>query len=177
MATPTCFNNLDIGKEYICPKSTKAKAARQNPSPSQWFSAQSAKLNKTCYGAYGQQLGRNPACNRQSGGAPVVIPEIYAPPQFTYTTTGDLVKGNLCQVGGGNGSGDTASCVKTSPNTYSEDPADSPGYALQLDSPFVGGRPVSASHNNTTPRKVAPKRHNLNRGFECRQPYWQKKCM
>jgi len=153
----TCFGNINIGREYICPN-MGSKQQIQAPELGSWFATQSARKNTTCHAPL-PQLGKNILCQKpmQTGGGNKTeygckaLTKIVDLSKQHYTASGELVK-NTGQF-------------------------DSPGYVIDVEE-NIANRPVILSHNNTIPaKKKKTKKHNADRKFGCKQPIWERHCI
>lgn len=174
----SCFGNLDVGREYKCPKTgKKAKIVEQELNP--WFASRATGRKTNCHGARGL-LGQNPACHR--------------PKKMEYTADGRFVRNSCkrCQSGGGTSDGyprDTCGCRVSSQcgyvkfnslRQYGNLSAEVPGVYFDLTKPHVGNRPVIGEYDNNLkiPNTLLKGTvQNLDRQFDCQQPFWCKPCM
>lgn len=164
-----CFGNLDVGREYVCPNVGPSQPIEEQVL-SPWLAARNGLA--TCHGV-SPQLGKTVQCG---GAMPAKVKGLlnFDPTQMQYTATGDLIEYNCgsCrhrtqQKGGG---GDP------SERQYRNQTATAPGYFLDVSAPTIGNRPIMRAHENTIYH--LPKRHqNLDRKFNCSQPFWSPKCL
>lgn len=187
----TCFGNLNVGREYVCPNvGKKAKMEEQELSP--WFKQQSARMSG-CHGP-GSQVGKNILCKKQQTGGGTVGRTYDNLTKYQYSAAGELVEYDCgpCRQSGGGSTSAEVSGMGAQPagksfacgyikfdetRQYKNITQDSPGYMFDLGAEPVANRPIMTEHDNTVPKKIKHKKHNEKRRFDCKQPFWGKPCM
>ena len=108
----SCFGNLDVGREYVCPDMGPAEDPYKNHPMNTWFNEQYQKSQIACHGT-SPQIGYNvlctKTCNRsQTGGSrksqrgsgtcnlPSNVPKGM---RLQYSATGDLVESSCACEG------------------------------------------------------------------------------
>jgi len=177
-------DHIDVGALYRCPVPTIGGPITDNN-----LHHPRAHSQPGCGAPIGN-MGKLTHC-KQSGGGHHSKSKSKSPKHMTYSATGTLKKTKKCKVHGYGTKADHrdrnwANCSYLQYNgerQYDQESNETPGYYLDLTAPAIGNRPAHAAHDNhdclpnTVDNKLSNKVNYPGRGFDCRQPFWNEKCI